>query len=322
MAKTPFGHSVYVKRKDLLIYFQNEEDAKYVSQNKCELVKLKCPICGNPKEILMNTLTKCGFTCLHCSQKDSYPNRFMNSLLSSLNIRFEREVKFEWSNNRRYDFYVKDLDVIIEMHGEQHYTNSFKVKDFEHLEKQKEVDFLKRNIAIKNGVIKYFEINCSKSKFHFIKQNIINSGLLQCLNVEEDNVDWEVVENNMSKTNKMLDICNLWNDSNCKTITEFSKESGIFFDTASKYIRMGLNCGIAREYSSSQNSIDALIEISKSKSIPVHQYDLLGNYISEFKSAQEVEKLLGFNNKNIQACCKGRKKTVGGFKWSYVKDYI
>ena len=38
-----------------------------------------------------------------------------------LGINFEKEKDFEWSNNKRYDFYVKEKSCIIETHGLQHY---------------------------------------------------------------------------------------------------------------------------------------------------------------------------------------------------------
>lgn len=50
---------------------------------------------------------------------------------------------------------------------------------------------------------------------------------------------------------------------------------------------------------------------------PVLQYDLEGNFIKEFPSANEVERSLGFNNGNISKCCRGKFKTMYGYYWKY-----
>ena len=40
----------------------------------------------------------------------------------------------------------------------------------------------------------------------------------------------------------------------------------------------------------------------------------------EFDSAREAERVLGINNGNIIGCCKGKKKSAGGFQWYYAND--
>ena len=68
--------------------------------------------------------------------------------------------------------------------------------------------------------------------------------------------------------------------------------------------------------------------ISKAKSIPINQYNLQGNFIRRWKSAEEIARELGFNNSHIIECCKGgyfskrRNKWVNvtqayGFIWKY-----
>lgn len=47
------------------------------------------------------------------------------------------------------------------------------------------------------------------------------------------------------------------------------------------------------------------------------QFDLKGNLIAEYPSVREAYRTLGINNKNICACCRGQRKTAGGFKWKY-----
>ena len=56
------------------------------------------------------------------------------------------------------------------------------------------------------------------------------------------------------------------------------------------------------------------IKLSK----PVLQIDKNTNeIIKEFPSVMEVERQLGFYQSNISNCCKGKRKTVGCYKWQY-----
>ena len=53
------------------------------------------------------------------------------------------------------------------------------------------------------------------------------------------------------------------------------------------------------------------------KSTPLLQYYLDGNLIREWECARQVQRELKINSHNISSCCKGRRKSAGGFKWSY-----
>jgi len=61
--------------------------------------------------------------------------------------------------------------------------------------------------------------------------------------------------------------------------------------------------------------------ISISKSIPVVQLDLEGNFIKEWKSATECGTKTDFNKDSIGKCCSGKSKTHKGFKWMKKEDY-
>lgn len=61
------------------------------------------------------------------------------------------------------------------------------------------------------------------------------------------------------------------------------------------------------------------IAVEKSK-IKVNQYDLDGNYIKTWDSFADIAKYFNLiNASNVVACCKGKKKTSYGYKWSYEK---
>lgn len=52
---------------------------------------------------------------------------------------------------------------------------------------------------------------------------------------------------------------------------------------------------------------------------PVIQYDLDGNVVAKYPSAQEAHRQTGLLRSNISNCCRGVNyvKTVGGFIWKY-----
>ena len=54
--------------------------------------------------------------------------------------------------------------------------------------------------------------------------------------------------------------------------------------------------------------------------ICIIQYSKDGIFIREWLGALEVERVLGINNRNINACCKGNRKSAGGFVWKYKEE--
>lgn len=70
----------------------------------------------------------------------------------------------------------------------------------------------------------------------------------------------------------------------------------------------------------SENSIHAYKTGLRKSHKPVIQYDLNGNYITEYANASEASKKLGMNIiSEIGKSCKDPnfKKTSGGYKWRY-----
>lgn len=51
----------------------------------------------------------------------------------------------------------------------------------------------------------------------------------------------------------------------------------------------------------------------------VNQYDLQGNFIKKWKCIKNIERKLKFDNRNICACCRGKRKTAYGYKWAYAE---
>ena len=64
-------------------------------------------------------------------------------------------------------------------------------------------------------------------------------------------------------------------------------------------------------------------KIAEKNSIPLVQIDASTNKIvNVWKSSKDAAREGGFTKQNIIACCKGRLKTHGGFRWCYLYSYI
>ena len=61
-------------------------------------------------------------------------------------------------------------------------------------------------------------------------------------------------------------------------------------------------------------------KISNARSIPVCQFTKDGLFVKAYKSALEVEKETGIKNNHIGTCCKGKRKTAGGYVWKYYEE--
>lgn len=49
----------------------------------------------------------------------------------------------------------------------------------------------------------------------------------------------------------------------------------------------------------------------------VIQYDMAGNALKIWESMKEASEKLGINAEGISGCCRGKKKTCGGYAWTY-----
>ena len=142
---------------------------------------MTCTKCGHKKDkkVQINWITRKGrkFSCDICRNGFSTPERFMSKLLDKLNIKFKSQLNksdFKWCKEYKYDFYLPDYNMIIETHGLQHYESTHKGSYFHSLKEQQQIDKDKEFLALNNNVDKYITIDCRKSTFKWISENIIN----------------------------------------------------------------------------------------------------------------------------------------------------
>ena len=134
-----------------------------------------CDKCNEPsrnKKSIVNMVFQ-GISCEYCSDGISIPERFISNVFNQLNIEYKRQLtsnNFDWCSYFKYDFYIPNLNIIIETHGKQHYeeNTSFKLSLFE----EQMNDLFKYKCA-KGHVDNYIVIDCRYSTLEWMKENTI-----------------------------------------------------------------------------------------------------------------------------------------------------
>lgn len=293
---------------DLIKYLYNEEDKYKFSSSSTKNVKWKCDNCGNIFEKKPRDAKKNGVICPVCSDKISYPNRFMFSFLSYYGVDFENEKSFNWSNRRRYDFYIPLWNMIIEMNGEQHYTvkdNSIFCKDIE------KIDKIKKENALKNGINYYIEINSSKSEAVYIFNNIKNSKLSEFIDIKDESCFHIQKQTENKLFNEVIKLRN--EGLYTTTIAERLKKS---VDTIANIIKVGKELSLC-EYDADVEQKKFIYVAHETNKKPV----ICITTGKEFESINEASKFYGLNPKALSNCLVGRSKSSGIDKETNQKLY-
>jgi ribosomal protein S27E len=303
----------------LVKYFVNKNEAIKYKPHSNKFVLTKCPDCGYEKNRMIRNLVRRNFSCPKCGDGISYPEKFMFNLLEQLNIKFERQKKFDWSENKRYDFYLPDYNCIIETHGIQHYEDT---KIGTSLKEIQENDIFKEELANKNDINNYIIINCKESNLNFIRSNILSSKLPLILNVKNiDNIDW-LKCNEYAISNMVKKVCDLWNDGLNKN--QISNELKIGKTAINNYLNRGYEldwCNYNSKNISMEN-LKSMAENNRKKIICINNKQV-------FNSVKEASKFYNikynhffdyFRNKSYYA---GKHpETNEKLKWMYYEDYL
>jgi transposase len=302
----------------------NDQQVGYkYSSGSTKKVEFKCNKCNNiDKKTIVNVVRQ-GFSCSKCSDGLSYPEKFMIKFLDQLNINYEKQKTFEWSDNvicdkeylngkKKYDFYIPSVRCIIEVHGVQHYEKSFETIETvtKTLEEEQENDELKQKLAIENGY-EFIVIDARKSKSEWIKKSILNSKINKFFNLL--NINW--IECNIL----VRTACDHWNEGikSAKTISELLNCGR---NTAIGYLKKGTEIGWC-DYDPKEEIRKSKLASKPSKRIKIIQLSKDNNFIKEWESITKASEELDISDTCIINVCKGRQKTAGGLKWVYKEDY-
>lgn len=221
-------------------------DDEYITNNaKYSKVKTKmvCPDCGRVHmKSALNVYANHGLSC-PCSDNWSYPNKFMYAVLEDANIHFQAEKIFDWSLGKIYDDYIEynGKTIIIEMQGAQHFDRCISEKS-RTLKEEKENDSLKMEIALNNGIDYYFQIDARKSDCIFLKESIIDSGLLNVLNVSDDDINWSKCDE-IATSNHYRTISEYHESMPYLSVEEIAKHFNTNMSHVMKAVKAGLKFG-------------------------------------------------------------------------------
>lgn len=98
-----------------------------------------------------------GTGCPKCARKKSKGEKKIIDFLEKNNVLFEAEKTFDWSEKRRYDFFLPNNNLVIEYMGIQHYKDILFYGEHQ-LDKIQAIDKVKKEKVLQNG-LQYLEIS-------------------------------------------------------------------------------------------------------------------------------------------------------------------
>lgn len=314
-------NNIAITQPEYVKYFVNKDDVYKNTQGSVTKVELKCPCCSAQKTIKTRIvdLVKQGFSCEFCGDGVSYPEKIMALVLNKLNIEYKRQFIFNGYNNYRYDFILMDSNVIIEVHGEQHYhyTGFKRSYDVEH-----ENDMVKFDIAILHGYVfnkNFFIINAEHSNIEWLRNSIEQCTLFKQYDLHS--IDWEEIDREAQKSLK-VEVCKYWeNEKNINenlTTVELAEVFGISAVTILKYLKWGNNNGIC-----TYNGTDEKRRKNERESIKVFFIKPNGElWFNKSMSQRELARETGITQTTIRRRTNSAKPLQGTTSTSYDQKYI
>lgn len=313
-SKVNDSNRLSIVRPELVKYFKNKDNANNYAEFSMKKDSFICPDCGTEKEMRIVDLSTRGFSCKSCSDSIPIGEKFIFNLLKFLNLEFICQYNTQWSENKRYDFYIPSLNLVIEASGSQHFVkvnNDFMGT----LEDIQANDRYKENLAKLNGIENYVHVDCSVYDFEFLKKSSLHSlsvliPSLKTINLQDWLSIWE-----KSVKSKIILAVDLWN-SGVKDLKVISKGLGLHSATISRYLVIGTKLGLC--------NYDT--ENYRGKYKKFYQYDLNLNLIAEYYYVKHAVNNTGISKSTIVNSLCGYTSTGAGFYWVYegenVKDRI
>ena len=304
----------------------NKDDGYKYCEGSSKKVNWLCPKCH---QIIKNKIIKNvniqGLCCPYCSDGMSFGEKFVSSMLSQLNLDFIFDNTLDWSNGKRFDFYVPNYSLIIEVNGIQHYEQTFIFHRNNHKNRtvydEKLNDKNKKENAIKHGIKYYVELDCRESNKDFIKNSVENSILAKIFDLHI--IDWNKCLEHTFTSNVIL-CSDLWN-SGIKNTKVISERTGIHISSVICYLKKAQQIGLCdyrTNYLKHQRKeivLDNVINIYLNNTKSISQIALMLNispsYVMQLLTYANEHGLCEYNKKNIskhahkrKIICKKKKK--------------
>lgn len=209
---------------------------KILSFGSSEKVRWKCSFCKVINLSILNDLASRGLKCKACSDSMSFGEKYIFTLLKNNEIQFFNEHSFIWSNNRRYDFYIPQKQLIIEVHGIQHYEPSRRGK--RSFAQEAENDKKKLYLAKENGIKEYVVVNARESNVNWIANSVLNTSLPEIFDFSKDELFNLTFKHNYLNS----EVWELWNQG--FKVMQISRDKNISKNTVRRILLNGANLGI------------------------------------------------------------------------------
>lgn len=304
-------------------YFQGGYDeAKMYTPNSRQRIIFKCPDCEEIRSNSKNIYSLNYEKSIGCSCGDgiSYPEKFLYSLLKQLDTNFTTQLSktmFKWCDKYKYDFYIPSLNMIIETHGEQHYIEKCR-KGGRSLEEEQENDKFKRELALKNSIKYYIELDCRNSDLEWIKNSILNSELDNLFDLSK--VNWNEC-NEFALSNLVKKVCDYWNNKQeWETTKDLAMEFKLSRTAIIEYLKKG-DCNYNAKYEIKKSA--SINGSGCGKRLKMFKNELL---LGIFDSCNELERkseaLFGvkLNHRSISAVATGKQTHHKGFIFKYIEE--
>lgn len=296
----------------------SEEDAKKYSKGSHKTIMVKCPDCGREKKTKPYVIYDNKSIFCSCGDGKSYPEKFVIELLNQLSVNFETEYSPDWVGNKRYDFYIKECNCIIETHGRQHYEKI--LKKGRTLKEEQVNDRFKKETALSHGIKYYIELDCRESNMKWIKNSIFNSKLSQLFDLSK--VNWTSCAEFANK-NIVKEVCDYWNNrKDGETTSDLGEIFHMHSATLSRYLKKGVNLGWC-DYDPKEEIRKIARQNGKISGKKVEMFKgnkNIGVFLSCHELDRQSKKIFGFrlNFKGITRVCRGERKSYKGFTFKYV----
>jgi predicted DNA-binding protein YlxM (UPF0122 family) len=266
------------------------EDGYRFTQFSSKKVDFVCPNCGEILNRAISNVSQKGLSCHICGDGISYPNKFMASVLKQLNIDYIPEFQID-DANYRYDFYIPVYNLVIEMHGRQHYEDwNRKGISCEDVQLNDRLKFI---FAVEHGVDKYVCIDARNSDINYISTGIKKSKLNDLFNLQD--VDWKKCGYYASGS-LVHSAASLWNSG--YSASEIAEELKVNISTIYNWLKKGTELNLCNWIKSKGFLYD------KRQTILVNTKEL-------FDSVADAGRKYNISPQNISANCHKRRAYVG-----------
>jgi Mn-dependent DtxR family transcriptional regulator/very-short-patch-repair endonuclease len=282
---------------------------------------IKCVYCNHKYTRNQTSIKDRGVRCPVCSDGVSYPTKVVANILNQLGVKYKTEKIFNWSNNKRYDFYIEDLNTIIEVHGGQHYEERFVNKNGakrKTLKEEQMNDKLKQEMALQNGINNYIVIDARKSDIEWIKKSVLKSNL--CRMYDLSKIDWDECKNSTAN-NLTLVISSMFVENDISISKKIAEKLGISYKTVVEHLNRGASLGWCNYDPNKVQSLNAKLK-NKLKAKPIICLDNGMEFESASYCAKVSEDVFGVKmiSSKISMVCNGNRKTYLGFKFKYKNE--